>query len=115
MGKEEFVTNDYIAVCWTLYCRIPKSSGQAGWQYGDDGLIHGTCYDGSYYNGTAQTEIGKDAPVSNVQVNGVSVGPNDLTKYEGPNIDGVTWISTYDNTTYRHKGFATVDKTSNHS
>ena len=129
---QEFETNEYVAACYSLYCKIsgdgkggvicgdagitdeyPVTRTWGGFTYTSDGKPHGkpcalgTSYDegsGNFY------ESGKLSSASNIQINNDEVLP-DGSQY-------AIWTSHDVNGTgdYNHYGYAVpVDNRPNHS
>ena len=116
---EKFGANEYIAVCYSLYCEVAGDNCKftrntyfnrdVRWDNKTvqaDGQLHGQpCADGSSWNEETNTffENGKNSPVSGVNIGSPVQDENDEWY--------ATWYSEDINGTgtYRHYGYAKLD------
>lgn len=129
---QEFETNEYVAACYSLYCKV---AGDGKGSYGGydvkfdprgssmdwgpfkvtrDGMWHGKpCAEGSSYDDVHNLFYENSKPGSTIDPNSVHIGGD-----AGDSYQYATWISHDVNGSgdYTHYGFAkAVDNRPNHS
>lgn len=125
MESETFVPNDYVAVCFTLWCTLPgrnpnTQDGDYPWytEHGN-GAQHGVCANGANFNPNNRYEIEHPtAYVDNVIINGMRIDDPNATYdnlEDGKTYHNATWYSHLDGVVYHHRGDAQMDRSSNAS